>query len=132
MEPGNHRNLEVKRLHGSKVHMIRTKRVYDSPAPDDGYRLLVMRLWPRGMRKDAVDAWEPDLGPSRELLSAFRGGRIDWESMARRYVDEMAGRKELVERYRELARSRTVTLLCSCKDESHCHRTLLRGLLEQS
>jgi uncharacterized protein YeaO (DUF488 family) len=112
--------------------VIRTKRIYDSPSPDDGFRLLVMRLWPRGVRKDTVDAWEPDLGPSRDLLSAFRRGRIEWEELARRYVDEMGGRQELLERYRELARSRTVTLLCSCQDESHCHRTLLRAVLEES
>jgi uncharacterized protein YeaO (DUF488 family) len=112
--------------------VIHTKRIYEPPAPDDGFRLLVMRLWPRGVRKDAVDAWEPDLGPSRELLSAFRQGRIDWETLSRRYVDEMGERRELMERYRELARSRTITLLCSCADESRCHRTLLRGLLEKS
>jgi uncharacterized protein YeaO (DUF488 family) len=110
--------------------VIRTKRIYERPAPEDGFRLLIMRLWPRGVRKDAVDAWEPDLGPSRELLRAYREGRVGWDELARRYVDEMAGRQELLERYRELARAQTVTLLCSCEDETRCHRTLLRGLLE--
>ena len=56
--------------------MIRTKRIYDPPSPEDGYRLLIMRLWPRGVRKAAVDGWEKDLGPSRELLTSFRAGKL--------------------------------------------------------
>ncbi len=111
--------------------MVRTKRIYEPPAPEDGYRLLVMRLWPRGVRKDVVDAWEPDLGPSRDLLQAFRKGHIEWDTLARHYMDEMAEQQPLLERYQELGRSQTVTLLCSCEDEFRCHRTLLRGLLEQ-
>jgi ribokinase len=110
--------------------VIRTKRIYDPPSPEDGYRLLVMRLWPRGIRKDAVDAWEKDLGPSRELLTAFRAGKIAWEDLAVRYREEMSTRGELLERYRDLARRRTLTLLCSCQDEARCHRTLLRAILE--
>src|SRR3990170_3427655 len=57
--------------------MIRTKRVYDPPSPEDGLRLLVMRLWPRGVSKAAVDGWEPGLGPRRQRLPAYRrGGRL--------------------------------------------------------
>jgi uncharacterized protein YeaO (DUF488 family) len=57
--------------------VLRTKRVCEQSAQDDGYRLLVMRRWPRGVRKEAVDAWEPGLGPSRDLRQALRKGRID-------------------------------------------------------
>ena len=110
--------------------MIRTKRIYDPPSPEDGYRLLIMRLWPRGVRKAAVDGWEKDLGPSRELLTSFRAGKLSWEDLATRYREEMSAREELVGRYRDQARRETLTLLCSCQDEARCHRTLLKEILQ--
>ncbi len=111
--------------------MIRTARVYDPPTPRDGHRLLVMRLWPRGVRKNAVDAWEKELAPSVELLRAFRRGDIAWGEFARRYRAEMRAQGELVDSVARLAKRRTVTLLCGCEDESRCHRTLLRELVER-
>ncbi|MCH8848994.1 MAG: DUF488 family protein, partial [Chloroflexi bacterium] len=63
---------------------IRTKRIYDAPSPDDGHRLLVMRVWPRGVRKDRVDGWDRGLAPSRELLTDLRSEAIDWPAFARR------------------------------------------------
>jgi uncharacterized protein YeaO (DUF488 family) len=110
--------------------MIRTKRIYDPPSPEDGYRLLIMRLWPRGVTKAAVDGWEKDLGPSRELLTSFRAGKLTWEDFAARYREEMSAREELLGRYRDLGRRETVTLLCGCHDEAHCHRSLLKEILE--
>ena len=110
--------------------MIRTKRIYDPPSPEDGYRLLIMRLWPRGVRKATVDGWEKDLGPSRELLTSFRAGKLGWEDFAVRYREEMSAREELLQRYRDLGRRETVTLLCGCQDEARCHRTLLKEILE--
>ena len=112
--------------------MIRTKRIYDPPAPDDGYRLLVMRLWPRGVPKAAVDAWEKDLGPSRELLTSFRAGKLNWDDFAARYREEMSVRPVLLEHYRDLARRQALTLLCSCQDETRCHRTLLKEILKDA
>jgi uncharacterized protein YeaO (DUF488 family) len=109
---------------------VRTKRVYDPPAPDDGERILVMRLWPRGVPKDAVDRWERDLGPSRELLQAYRRGQVDWPTFARRYRAEMAAREQQIEELARRARRRTITLLCGCADASRCHRTLLQQLIE--
>lgn len=89
-----------------------------------------MRLWPRGIRKAAVDAWQKDLGPSRELLKSFQTGQLGWEALAVRYREEMSARDELLERYRDLARRQTLTLLCSCPDETRCHRSLLKEILE--
>jgi uncharacterized protein YeaO (DUF488 family) len=88
-------------------------------------------MWPRGIRKDAVDEWQPDLGPSRSLIADFRQGHIDWPQFASRYQAEMAEKGELLARVREQAQQETVTLLCSCADENRCHRTLLKGLLER-
>jgi uncharacterized protein YeaO (DUF488 family) len=110
--------------------VIRTKRVYDLPSPDDGYRLLVMRLWPRGVRKDAVDGWEKELAPSLDLLRAFQSGRVDWDEFARRYRAEVAEKRALLEDLSRRGKEGAVTLLCGCGDESRCHRTVLRELVE--
>ena len=112
---------------------IRTKRIYEAPSPDDGHRLLVMRVWPRGVRKDRVDGWDRGLAPSRELLTDLRSEAIDWPAFARRFAEEMAARDDSVAALaalRERVRSETVTLLCWEADEAHCHRTLLKALIE--
>ena len=111
--------------------MILTKRIYEPADPADGFRLLVMRRWPRGIRKGAVDAWEKDLGPSPDLLERWRGSKLSWEEYRPEYVAQMAQRRDLLMWARGLARGGTLTLLCSCKDADHCHRTLLKGVLEE-
>jgi uncharacterized protein YeaO (DUF488 family) len=117
---------------------IRTKRWNDRREKDDGFRLLICRYRPRGVRKEdeTWDAWCNDLGPSRDLHAAFygkHGDPIGWEEYRRRYLEEMRVRGELIEELAALAREgKTVTLLCSsaCGDAAHCHRTLLRELIE--
>ena len=111
--------------------MLRTKRVYGKPEPADGTRVLVMRLWPRGIRKSAVDLWLKDLGAEVANLRAFKAGRIGWPEMRRRYL---AGLKRepaasALRRLRALAKRGRVTILCSCEDEKRCHRSLLRAAL---
>jgi uncharacterized protein YeaO (DUF488 family) len=111
--------------------MLRTKRVYDKPLRADGTRVLVMRLWPRGIRKSAVDLWLKDLGAEVANLRAFKAGRIAWPEMRRRYLAGL--RREpaasALERLRAMARRGRVTALCSCADEKRCHRSLLRTAL---
>ena len=91
-----------------------------------------MRFWPRGVRKEAVDGWERELAPSAELLRSYQAGRIDWEEFAGRYTAEVSERRELVDELARRAERATVTLLCGCRDESRCHRTLLKEMLEGS
>lgn len=121
---------------------VRTKRWNDPDAPDDGFRLLVCRIRPRGVAKadETWDAWWPDLAPSRGLLDAFHGksgSPLAWEAYVPRYLSEMGGPAP-VWRIRDLARrssaGETVTLLCSsaCTDSARCHRTLLARLVEQA
>jgi len=112
--------------------VIRIKRIYEPPAPEDGFRLLVMRLWPRGVPGNAVDGWERELGPSRGLLRDWRQRRIPWEEFARRYREEMRAREGLLTSWAQRAARGTLTLLCSCADEARCHRALLRDLLEEA
>ena len=112
---------------------IRTKRIYDPPSPEDGHRLLVMRVWPRGVRKEHVDAWDRGLAPSRELLTDLRSETIGWPAFVERFDEEMAHREESVAALaalRERVRSETVTLLCWEADGERCHRTLLKALVE--
>ena len=109
---------------------LKTKRIYDSPSPEDGYRLLVMRRWPRGIRKEAVDSWDKELAPSEPLRVAYRRGDMPWEEYARRYMEEVSPKRELLAQVARLAQKGPVTLLCSCVDETRCHRSLLQGLVE--
>jgi uncharacterized protein YeaO (DUF488 family) len=121
---------------------LRTKRWNDAASLDDGLRLLVCRIRPRGVSKadEAWDEWWPDLGPSRELLDEFHGKHgpaLPWDDYTRRYIDEMS-RPGALWRLRalrdRLAAGETITLLCSsaCTDPARCHRTILAKLLERA
>jgi uncharacterized protein YeaO (DUF488 family) len=104
--------------------------VYDPP--DDPYRrLLVMRRWPRGVPKDAVDDWERALGPSDELLDAYNDGDVPWDEFAKRYREEMAERSVLIAWVTRLASLNGITLLCGSHPEAECHRSLLAELVRE-
>jgi uncharacterized protein YeaO (DUF488 family) len=117
---------------------IKTKRWNDPSEPDDGWRVLICRYRPRALPKkdETWDTWYADLGPSRELHADFygkNGPAIGWEEYRQRYLDEMQTQQEAIAGLAELAaEGKTITLLCSsaCEDASHCHRTLLRELIE--
>ena len=99
---------------------------------------MICRYRPRALPKEGEtwDKWYPDLGPSKELHAAFYGKSgepISWEEYRRRYLEEMAAQEELIDELAQLvSEGKTITLLCSsaCEDASHCHRTLLCGLIE--
>ena len=110
---------------------IHLKRIYEPASPSDGFRLLIMRLWPRGVKKERVSAWEKELGPSPGLLRDFLDKKVDWPEYEKRYRAEMEGKEELLRTWAERARREDITLLCACKDESRCHRTLLKRCLEK-
>jgi uncharacterized protein YeaO (DUF488 family) len=118
--------------------VIKTKRWNDPAEPDDGYRLLVCRFRPRGVKRDAEtwDAWLPQLGPSPELHAAVYGKSgppISWEEYARRYVAEMSAARFWIIGFAErVGRGEGLTLLCSsaCVDPARCHRTLLASLIQ--
>ena len=108
-----------------------TRRVYDEPRAGEGERILVMRLWPRGIAKAKVDRWLRELAPVLPLMRGFRSGQIPWEDYRKQYVAGLA-RPEAqahVEEALELARKGPVTLLCGCPDLRRCHRSLLHDYL---
>lgn len=111
---------------------IRVKSIYDKPAPADGYRVLVMRLWPRGVRKDAVDVWERDLGTPLDLIKDWKSGRVAWAEFARRYRAAMQGQQDKMAALAARAEKQNVTLLCGCRDENTCHRILLKEMIEKA
>ena len=117
---------------------IKTKRWNDRKEPDDHYRILICRYRPRALPKkdETWHRWFPELGPSRKLHADFYGKNgppIGWEEYRRRYLDEMQAQAELIDELAQLAaEGKTITLLCSsaCEDATHCHRTLLKELIE--
>ena len=110
---------------------IAIKRIYEPADPADGTRVLIMRRWPRGIRKDRVDLWRKELGPVKELLRDFLDKKIDWSTYTRRYLAglERAEAQEAIAEVKALAGKGRVTLLCGCADQTHCHRSLLAGYL---
>ncbi|MGW3015376.1 DUF488 domain-containing protein [Streptomyces longwoodensis] len=115
---------------------VRLRRVYDDPEPADGLRVLVDRLWPRGVSKDAahVDEWPKGLTPSAELRRWYHAGEGSYEEFAARYEDELAapGAAELLDGLRESVREGPVTLLTSAKDPGRSHAAVLVRLLEEA
>lgn len=108
--------------------MIRIKRIYDQLGDDDGYRILIDRLWPRGISKENahVDLWLKEIAPSTGLRKWFQHDPAKWEEFGERYRKELSGEKEQLNRIKELEKKhRQVTLLYAGKDEAHTHALVL-------
>jgi uncharacterized protein YeaO (DUF488 family) len=112
---------------------IRTKSAYSPADPSDGRRVLTTQYWPRGVPRTAVDEYVRALGPSRELLHAFKRGEIDWPAYETAYLREMQteSSKHEIERLAKIALQQRITVLCVCNDEAFCHRRLLRDLIKK-
>lgn len=107
--------------------MIQCKRVYDAAAKEDGYRVLVDRLWPRGIKKAdlACDEWCKALAPSAELRKAFHGEAIDFTAFKKSYREELEAQKEAGEQLAARGKKGTVTLLYAAKDTEQNHAVVL-------
>ncbi|WP_224982188.1 DUF488 domain-containing protein [Geomonas agri] len=114
--------------------MIRLKRIYDEPSAQDGVRVLVDRLWPRGISKDKahLDRWEKELAPSDELRHWFGHDPEKWQQFRQRYRHELAGQGALLQELVALAAGKTLTLLYAAKDEEHNNAVVLKELMEDS
>ena len=111
-----------------------TTRIDEPAAASDGDRVLIMRLWPRGIRKERVSVWLKELGPVPTLLREFLDDKISWEQYVPRYLAGLERREAqaAIVELRRRAQDGRVTLLCGCADEQHCHRSLLRAYLLDS
>ncbi len=114
---------------------IRSKRVYDAPAAGDGTRVLVDRLWPRGVPKERakVDLWLKDIAPSHELRKRFHGKPADWDAFRAAYSAELEGAaaQAAVKVLRSYLRAGPVTLLYAARDEDHNNAVALLQWLKR-
>jgi uncharacterized protein YeaO (DUF488 family) len=110
---------------------VRLKRAYEPPAPSDGARILVDRLWPRGLSKAAaaLDQWVREAAPSTALRKWFGHDPARWQEFRRRYAAELRERPDGLRALRDRARRGTITLVYSAHDEAHNDAVVLRGLL---
>ncbi|TPK97021.1 MULTISPECIES: DUF488 domain-containing protein [unclassified Mesorhizobium] len=110
---------------------VKLKRAYESPAADDGTRVLIDRLWPRGVKKTdaAIDCWIKELAPSTELRKWFGHDPARWEEFRRRYAAEIHAHRDELDRLRDLILQGAVTLVYSAHDEAHNDAVVLREIL---
>jgi uncharacterized protein YeaO (DUF488 family) len=112
--------------------MIQLKRVYEEPSSNDGMRVLVERLWPRGLTKEraAVDVWLKDVAPSPELRKWFGHDPARWEQFQERYRQELREKKDAVQFLKQRGKEGTVTLVYAARDEDHNGALALKRYLD--
>jgi uncharacterized protein YeaO (DUF488 family) len=112
---------------------LRLKRVYDKPAKADGRRVLVDRIWPRGLtKKEAqINVWIKEIAPSGQLRKWFGHDSARWEEFNKRYASELNKQREQVEQLAREAKKRTVTLLFGAKDMNHNNAVALKKYLQR-
>jgi uncharacterized protein YeaO (DUF488 family) len=112
---------------------VRLKRAYDPPAPGDGYRVLIDRLWPRGVSRESarLDDWQKELSPSAELRQWFGHDPSRFEEFRRRYVEELRGERPRLTALRRRARHGTVTLVYAAHDRAHNDAVVLAEVLRR-
>jgi uncharacterized protein YeaO (DUF488 family) len=112
--------------------MIRLKRVYDQPSRTDGLRVLVDRVWPRGLTKQraAVELWLKDLAPSTDLRKWFNHDPSKWEEFESRYRKELREKKADLQLLKKESKERTVTLLFGARDPEHNQAVVLKKVLD--
>lgn len=115
--------------------MFKVKRIYDAATPEDGYRVLVDRIWPRGMSKQKahVDLWMKEIGPSDRLRKWFGHDPKRWDEFQKRYRGELKKNSELVDELRRFEKEhRTVTLVYSARDDQHNQAVALREFMKKA
>jgi len=113
--------------------MIKIRRIYDPASPDDGKRIYIDRLWPRGMKKEEVkiDEWLKEISPSDSLRKWFGHDPAKYAEFKRRYTKELEKHSETLERIRKEGKKETVTLLFSAKDVKHNNATVMKEILSK-
>ena len=114
-----------------KTNEIKIKRVYEQPDKEDGLRILVDRLWPRGLTKEKanVDLWLKDIAPSTELRKWFGHEPAKWDDFKKKYLLELKENKGMVSLLKEKAKQETITLLYAAKDQEHNEALVLLNYL---
>jgi uncharacterized protein YeaO (DUF488 family) len=112
--------------------VIKLKRVYETPSDADGVRLLVERLWPRGIKKEKaeVDEWVKEIAPSTDLRKWYNHDVEKWPEFKRRYIDELKQQTEQLEEIRKQAKAKTVTFVYAAHDTEHNSAVVLKEFIE--
>lgn len=112
---------------------VRVKRAYDAASPADGYRVLIDRLWPRGISRERaqLDEWAKDLAPSTSLRKWFGHDPARYEEFRRRYIEELRPRRTQLASLRRRARAGTLTLVHSARDAEHNDATVLAEIVRR-
>jgi uncharacterized protein YeaO (DUF488 family) len=118
-------------MSGIKAANVKLKRAYEPPEAADGIRILVDRLWPRGVKKTdaAIEQWAKDLAPSTALRKWFGHDPGRWEEFCDRYTAEVSQHPGQLKQLRELAREHPITLIYSAHDDLHNNAVVLQGLI---
>ncbi|MHB1215136.1 MAG: DUF488 domain-containing protein [Thiobacillus sp.] len=113
---------------------LRLKRAYEAPAPDDGFRILVDRLWPRGVSRNAahIDLWLKEVAPSTSLRKWFGHDPSKWVEFRERYFLELRRNPEAIGQLNEHVRQGVVTLVYGAKDTEHNHAVALKAYLDSA
>ncbi len=114
--------------------MIKIKRTYDMADDNDGYRILVDRLWPRGISKEKakIDLWLKEIAPSTELRKWYNHDTNKWEEFSNKYIEELKSKENLINHIRNLEKDhQTITLLYSAKDSEHANINVLIHFLSK-
>ena len=112
---------------------IELRRVYDKTPPPKGYRVLVDRLWPRGIKKESLplDEWSRDVAPSTDLRKWFAHEPSRWRMFRTRYLNELKAKQDILRHLRDVAKKRPLVLLYSAKDEERNQAVVIRDALER-
>ncbi len=112
---------------------VKIKCAYEQPVKEDGMRILVDRLWPRGLTKEkaAIDIWLKEIGPSTELRKWFGHDPKLWTKFREKYLAELKGRGDLIDVIKEAAHRGPVTLIYAARDEKHNEALVLKQMLEK-
>ena len=110
------------------------KSIYDPKSTDDGFRVLVMQYWPRGVKKDRIDVWFKELGTNKDLIKAWKSGKLTWREFKKRYIADLQdeGKQAILRALAKRAKREKITLLCACRDPDKCHRTILKEQIENT
>ena len=120
------------RILSERRFMLKVKRIYDRASPDDGKRILVDRLWPRGLKKEdaKIDEWLKDIAPSDELRKWFAHDPKKWKEFKERYKKELKDKGEILARLKKEVKQGDVTLLYSARDQEHNNAVALMETLK--
>lgn len=117
----------------TKITRIKIRRVYDLPCRDDGFRILVDRLWPRGIDKTSVqiDFWAKELAPTTSLREWFNHEEQKFSEFRLRYLEELAVKQEIAQKILNHSTNKTITLLFAARDRSHNQAVVLQSFLSK-